>query len=146
VSRIRGRRFAMAGVVAALVMSPPLAAAAAGKPPDPCSLVTVSQIDSIMGKTVSQAVDAPLGPTCIYKFKNSKTLVTIAVSPGRFAALVAQLPRHQRRRVSVRGYVGYCGKLGSPVLYVSLPRKRVLSIAAPCAPAQRLAGLAVRRI
>jgi hypothetical protein len=138
----------LAVAVAALTLASATASAAAttSARPDPCALVATRQVQSITGKRVSGRVEAPLGPTCIYRFQKSKQLVTITVGPAKFAALVAQISKRQRRRVSIRGHIGFCGRLGQPVLYVSLSQKRVLTIGAGCTVARQLATIAVRRL
>jgi hypothetical protein len=130
----------------AAIVSLTFASAGAARQPGPCSLVSEKQVATVVGAAVSKQVLAPLGPTCIYKFKHNRKQLTIALGTERFSSLVAQIPRRKRRRVSVRGHTGYCGVLGQPILYVSLAHKQVLTITASCPDARKLAAIAVHRL
>jgi hypothetical protein len=134
------------GVLAGIVTLALASFSDAATQPSPCTLVSSKQVAKVTGLPVTKQILAPLGPTCIYKLANGSRQVTITVGSARFAALVSQIPRRRRRRVRVVGHLGYCGVLGQPVLYVSLPHGRVLTITAACGPAQKLAAIAVRRL
>ena len=108
----------------------------------PCGLVSRSQASAIVGERVSTPRSAAQGPTCIYRSR--KSFVTVAVQTLDFAKLKPRLGRPQRVNVSSR--TGYCGNYGQQMLYVPLHGGSVLTVAAPCAQAQRFAALAVKRL
>jgi hypothetical protein len=109
----------------------------------PCSLVTRQQARAIVGAPVLEPIEAPQGPTCIYRTRSGDHFVTLAVQPLG----LARASRHikDRQRLDVAGRTAYCGRRGAPVLYASLAPGRVLSVAAPCAIAKRFAARAIAR-
>lgn len=107
----------------------------------PCNLVSQAQARAILGGPVMAPVEAPQGPTCIYRSKRGKGFVTLAVQNAPIAALKHQL--HKRQAVGVSHRTGYCGVYGQPLLYVALPHHRVLSVGASCSVARRFAARAV---
>jgi Protein of unknown function (DUF3558) len=110
----------------------------------PCNLVTKEQAQAIVGLPLRDPLEAPRGPTCIYRSRDGKHLVTLAVQPLDFAKLKRRV--HGRQAVSVANRSAFCGTLGAPVLYVELPGRRVLSVAAGCEVGKRFATAAVRRL
>jgi hypothetical protein len=110
----------------------------------PCNLVGPARARAIVGAPLEPPVEAPQGPTCIYRKRGSDELVTLAVQQARFAQLKRQVRGAQSVDVSSRAAV--CGVHGRPVLYMPLGGGRVLSIAAPCATATEFARAAVRRL
>jgi hypothetical protein len=110
----------------------------------PCNLVTKAQAGAIVGAPLQDPLEAPQGPTCIYRSRDGKRFVTLAVQPLELSKLKRQM--RKRHQVSVSDKTAYCGMLGQPILYVSLSRNRVLSVAAPCKVAQRFATTAVQRL
>jgi hypothetical protein len=110
----------------------------------PCNLVTVAQARTILGAPMLQPVEAPLGPTCIYRSRDRRSMVTVAVQALDFTKLEPRIQR--RRRVAVGSRTAYCGTYGQPMLYVRLSGNRVLSIAAQCTVAQRFALKAIRQL
>jgi hypothetical protein len=111
---------------------------------NPCTLVSLAEAQSITGGAVAGRVEAPLGPTCIYARKGSSQRITLAVESTNFGQVTRQLAK--RRAVVVNGRNGYCGRLGSQMLFVQLPANRTLHIVAPCAVAQRFAAAALNRL
>jgi hypothetical protein len=109
----------------------------------PCNLVTRAEAKAILNTPVQALLEAPQGPTCIYRSKTDKTFITVAVQPLGLDRIKKQMRRPQPVAVSNRD--AYCGSQGQPVLNVSLSRNRVLSISAPCAVAKRFAARAVPR-
>lgn len=107
----------------------------------PCNLVTRSQARSILGDGVQAPVEAPQGPTCIYRSETGKTFITLAVQSLDIDKLRRQVRRSQTVAVSDRK--AYCGVYGTSMLYLPLRDQRVLSVAAPCAVAKRFAARAV---
>ena len=110
----------------------------------PCNLVTPEQARTVLGAPILDPVEAPQGPTCIYRTRDGRGFVTVAVQSLRLDTLMPRL--RLRHRVAVAGRTGYCGTYGQPMLYVPISHGRVLSIAAPCAVAKRFAIRAMRRL
>jgi len=106
----------------------------------PCSLVTKAQARAIIGVPIVEPLQAPQGPTCIYRTTSGKRFITLAVQTVRFAQLRRQI--RQIRRVDVSGQTAYCATHGRPMLYLPLSGTRVLSVSAPCALATRFAAKA----
>jgi hypothetical protein len=107
----------------------------------PCNLVTQSQAQAILGKPVQQPVEAPQGPTCIYRPRSGPTMVTLAVQQmglGKIKRLV-----RNRRAITLSHRSGFCGTYGQSMLYLPLSSGRVLSVAAPCRMAQSFAARAL---
>jgi hypothetical protein len=108
----------------------------------PCSLVTRAEASAMLKTTMPEPIEAPQGPTCIYRPESSsRSLVTIAVQSLRHAQIVRQIGKASK--IDIAGRIGYCGILGQPMLYVPLSGTRVLSIGAPCPVARRFAAKAV---
>jgi Protein of unknown function (DUF3558) len=110
----------------------------------PCNLVTKAQAQAIVGLPMGDPLEAPRGPTCVYRTQDGRSLVTLAVQSVEFSQLRRQI--HDRRQVDVSNRAAFCGTLGAPVLYVALPKGRVLSVAARCNVGRRFAIAAVRRL
>jgi hypothetical protein len=110
----------------------------------PCNLVTQAQARQIFGVPVKAPVEAPQGPTCVYRTEAGDGFVAIAVQSLDFGDVKPQL--RQRRAVDAAGHTAYCGQYGQPMLYVPLAGDRVLSVAGPCAQAKRFAEKAVREL
>ena len=110
----------------------------------PCNLVTARQAQAIVGAAMREPVEAAQGPTCIYRSRNGRSFVTLAVQSLRFDAIRPRL--RLRRRVTVAGRTAYCGTYGQPMLYLPLPGGRVLSVAAQCPIARRFAARAMRQL
>jgi hypothetical protein len=109
----------------------------------PCNLVTKAQAQAIVGLALRDPLEAPRGPTCIYRSRDGKRLITLAVQPLDFAKLKRGI--HRRQTASVANRRAFCSTLGAPVLYVELPKRRVLSVAARCDVGRQFAMAAVRR-
>ncbi len=107
---------------------------------NPCTLVSVSEVQSITGGGFLSRVEAPLGPTCIYHVSGPPSNVTLAVEA---ASTAPAAHKGARQNVSVAGHTAYCVKLGSAMLLVPLSGGRVLNVTAPCALAQRFAAAAL---
>lgn len=110
----------------------------------PCNLVSQAQARAIVGEPVQVPLEAPQGPTCLYRTQGGDRMVTLAVQSIAFDKLRRQVRRPQRLNISDRPAL--CGKRGQSVLYVSLTGRRVLSIAAPCDVARRFASAALPRV
>ncbi len=111
----------------------------------PCNLVTRAQASKILGEEVQDLLEAPQGPTCIYRSKAAKSFVTVAVQSADFDEQIE--PRlHQASSFSVGSRTAYCGQQGQQMLYVPLSGDRVLAVAAPCKVAKQFAAQALRQL
>jgi hypothetical protein len=110
----------------------------------PCNLVTQKQARAILGAPLQEPIEAAQGPTCIYRSKDGRSFVTLAVQSLDFAKLKPRLKLP--RRVTVGDRTAYCGTYGQPMLYVPLSHGRVLSVAGRCAIAKEFARRAVRQL
>jgi hypothetical protein len=110
----------------------------------PCNLVTERQARAILGAPLQDPVEAAQGPTCIYRSKDGRSFVTLAVQSVDFAKLRPRL--RLPRRVTVGDRTAYCGTYGQPMLYLPLASGRVLSVAGRCDIARRFARRAVRQL
>jgi hypothetical protein len=111
----------------------------------PCDLVTNGQAHALIGQPMLAPVEAAQGPTCIYRSRDGRSFVTLAVQSLDFKRDVKphlELPR----RVAVSKHKAYCGTYGQPMLYVPLSGGRVLSVAAHCALARQFAVRALGRL
>jgi hypothetical protein len=112
---------------------------------NPCTLVSVPQAQSFTGGAVSAAIEAPLGPTCVYRSSgNSKTQITLALQANNATQLTKHLAR--REEMTVSGHRAYCGHLGTQLLVVPLANGQMLSVTAPCAVARQFATAALSRL
>jgi hypothetical protein len=114
------------------------------KPFNPCTLVSLSEAEGIVGSRIAARSEAPLGPTCIYKLDSQKSQITLAVASIRLSDVKRQM-KHTTQ-LTVAGRQAYCGKLGIQTLSVPLPRGQVLNVTAPCSLAQRFAETALGRL
>ena len=110
----------------------------------PCSLVSRARAQAILGEPIKAPLEAPQGPTCIYRAQHGKRFTTLAVQSLRFSQLKSQIRRP--RRIDVSGRSAVCGSYGQPILYVPLSGGRVLSVAAQCPVARQFAIAAVSRL
>jgi hypothetical protein len=117
----------------------------AGSHLDPCTLLTVSQAEAITGRTIATPVEAPQGPTCIYKLTGSKSWITLSIETRKDFAKLRGLMRNGQT-VNEGSDSGACGQLGSDNLFLSLTGGRVLHVTASCAIAKQIAAAAVRRL
>jgi hypothetical protein len=110
----------------------------------PCNLVPKAQAQAIVGLPLRDPFEAPRGPTCLYRTRDGRRVITLAVQPLDFSALKRRV--HQRQAVTVSNRAAFCGTLGAPVVYVELPKRRVLSVGARCDVGRQFAIAAVRRL
>lgn len=110
----------------------------------PCNLVSASRAREIVGAALEPPLEAPQGPTCIYRSRDGKHFVTLAVQSLDFGTIKRDM--RKGRHVPVADRSGYCGVHGQPVLYVPISGGRVLSVAGPCALAREFATTAVERL
>jgi hypothetical protein len=110
----------------------------------PCNLVSPGEARSILGTELQPPLEAPQGPTCIYRPRRGDDTVTLAVESRSLADLRRTIRKPQR--IQVAGRTGYCDARGQGRLWVPLAQGRVLSVGAGCDIAQQFASAAVRRI
>jgi Protein of unknown function (DUF3558) len=110
----------------------------------PCNLVTARAARAIVGAPLAAPFEAPLGPTCIYRTKDGKRLIGLAVQRTPFRAIRPAI--RERRPLVIGGRDAVCGVHGQPTLYVPLGRARVLSVTAPCGVASEFAHEALRHL
>jgi hypothetical protein len=111
---------------------------------NPCSLVSRAQAQTILGKAIGPLVEAPLGPTCIYRPVGAKRFVTLTVESIDIARVRAQI--RNRTQLDVAGRTAYCGTYGQPTVFVPLASGRVLAVTASCAIGAKFAAEAVPRL
>lgn len=110
----------------------------------PCNLVTAREAEAIFGEPMRVPIEAPQGPTCIYRPREGGALVALAVQARSLQEI---RPRMQElRRVDVSNRAAYCGRYGQPVLYVPLGGGRLLSVNAECDVARGFAVKALQRL
>lgn len=108
---------------------------------NPCHLVTAGEARSITSGRVQGALEAPLGPTCVYSPRPPQTTeITLAVESLKLPAAA------KHARTTVAGHPGYCPHLGTQMLFVPLGDGQMLNIVAPCPVAKRFAALALHRL
>jgi hypothetical protein len=110
----------------------------------PCAFVTKRQAQAIVGSDLLDPVEAPQGPTCIYRDRDGETFITVAMQQSGFDAMRRQVRRI--RRVSVADRMAYCGVQGQPALFLPVGDSRVLSVTAQCEVAMQFARRAVQRL
>jgi hypothetical protein len=121
--------------------------ASGAKTLNPCTLVSRSEAQAIVGKPVGKPVDAPQGPTCIYTpNRGRKSLITLAVEATDFSKVQPQSQLRDRMSVKVKGHTAYCGVAGGPTMIVPLTTGRFLVVTAPCPIAASFAAKALARI
>jgi hypothetical protein len=110
----------------------------------PCNLVSAARAGEIVGAPMKPPFEAPQGPTCIYRSRDGRQFVTLAVQALDFGTVQPRL--RGSREVEVADRTAYCGTYGQPMLYVPLSPGQVLSVSGPCALARRFASTAVDRL
>jgi hypothetical protein len=120
------------------------AAAARGGADAPCTLVSRGQAGAIAGEAMLKPVQAPQGPTCIYRYQSGKSPITLAVQAGDLSDLSRAM--HARTPVKVAGRTGVCGIRDQSVLYLDVPNAGVLTVTGPCAVAKRFAARALSHL
>jgi hypothetical protein len=144
-SRVAGRRAGATGAKRGGRTRQPTTVKVSGPPPlNPCTLVSGSEAQTIVGASLRASREAPLGPTCVFNFKGSRPVITLAIESVSFQKTV----RHMKKstRLAVAGLEADCGNLGEPMLFVSLSGGRVLNVTAPCPIARAFAARALNRL
>ena len=109
----------------------------------PCSLVTANEAGAILGKKVMPPVEAPQGPTCVYRTR-SGDLMALAMQIVPPKTLRGQLRGSET--LTVAGRRAFCAKRGQPSVLVPLSGGRVLTVSGDCSVAKRFAADAVGRL
>jgi hypothetical protein len=120
--------------------------ASGAKTLNPCTLVSRAQAQAILGKPVGEPVNAPQGPTCIYKPQGAARTVTLAVESLHFSTVKPQSQLRDRMSVTVSGHTAYCGVAGDPTMILLLPAGRFLDVTAPCPLAAAFAAKALAHL
>jgi hypothetical protein len=110
----------------------------------PCNLVRRSEAAAILGVAVRPLIEAPQGPTCIYRTTKGSDFITVSVQKAALSKLRKQVRNVQQ--VAVADRHSLCGTVGRPLLYVPVASGRVLVVTAPCKVARQFASAAVPRI
>lgn len=110
----------------------------------PCNLVKPARARAIVGQALLAPIEAPQGPTCIYRSRSGRSFTTLAVQSTPFGRFRSQLRRPVRLRVA--GHAGYCSRHGAQAVYVPLSGGRVLSVGGPCRVARQFASTALHRL
>jgi hypothetical protein len=112
---------------------------------NPCTLVSKTQAQSIVGAALRSAKEAPLGPTCIFTFAGRRASITLAVESLNYAKTVG--PMKRVTKLTIGGRPAECGTLGTQMLFVSLSGgKKVMNVTASCRIAEAFASDAVPRV
>lgn len=110
----------------------------------PCNLVTKAEAQQILDASLEEPKEAPLGPTCIYRSRDGRSFVTLAVQTQSLRAATKALPAVRRLHVADRQAA--CSSAGRPTLWVSVAKRRLLTVAGPCDTAQQFATAAIGRL
>ena len=116
----------------------------ASGPQNPCTLVTKDEAQAIFGKAIVDPIEAPQGPTCIYKTPDSSTFLTLGTETASFDQLKAQITAINA--VTSLGRPAYCGSYGSAMLFVPLSATSLFVVSAPCSIATAFAAKALPRL
>ena len=119
--------------------------ATGAKTVDPCTLVTRAEAQAIVGKPVGKPVEAPQGPTCIYRPAGARSFITVAVVSLAFSKVLPQSQLRDRISLTISGHSAYCGNAGGQQLIVPLANGKFLAVAAPCPIAAAFAKTALSR-
>lgn len=112
---------------------------------NPCRLVTAPEARSITAGGVAGITEAPLGPTCIYHSTKAKgPNITMTVETMKLAQVTQRLSG--KAQFSIKSHPAYCGKLGTPMLFVPLANGQVLNVVAPCSVARQFASVALAHL
>jgi hypothetical protein len=116
------------------------------KTQNPCTLVSRSQAQAILGRHLDAPVDAPQGPTCIYRARGSSGQITLAVDSTEFSTVKPQAQLKDRMSLTVAGHAAFCGSAGGPKLILPLSVAKFVVITAPCPVAAAFAVRALSRL
>jgi hypothetical protein len=120
--------------------------ASGAKTQNPCTLVSASEAQAIVGKPVGEPTEAPQGPTCIYRPQGATSFITLAVESKDFSKIEPQSQLHGRMSLTVDGHPAYCGTAGAQTLIVPLLGGKFMAVSAPCPLAASFAAKALSRL
>jgi hypothetical protein len=106
--------------------------------------VTRTEAQGILGRPIAAPVEAPLGPSCIYRPAGAGNLIALTVGSSDFAKVKAHLRNRTERNID--GRRAYCTDYGQATTFVPLAGGRILTVTAPCAVGVRFAAKAVPRL
>lgn len=92
----------------------------------PCTLVTADEAAAVFGESIRAPVEAPMGPTCLYRTNAREDFVSVALPT--IDGEHRQQMLHGLERVDVDGLKGYCGPAEHSNLLVPLTDDRVLTV------------------
>jgi len=113
----------------------------------PCKLVTAAEASALFGAQVADPIEAPLGPSCIFRSREREDFVSIALQQMEEKHLEPLI--RDRDKLDVDRLTGYCGPGEGSNLLVPLSSGRVLTIeggAGGCELAKAFAFQALGRI
>jgi hypothetical protein len=113
-------------------------------PLNPCTLVTRSEARTILHRPIVGVTQAPQGPTCIYKARQAKSVVTMAIQVAPFDP--KKHPARNVTRATLRGHKAYCVKDHGLAMMVPLAAGRLLRVSAPCPIASGFASKALAKL
>jgi hypothetical protein len=111
---------------------------------DPCRYLSSRQAASALGVASVSAREAPLGPTCVFTPRSTRTKVTLSVQVIQLKRELQRMRHESSTRVA--GHLAYCGTLGQALLLMPLSRYYVLEITAGCRAAKAMARAALPRL
>jgi hypothetical protein len=111
---------------------------------NPCTLMTRSEAQGILGGTVAKPQLGLQGPTCIYQTRRIKQPITLTLQHVPLAT-AARLGRNVIH-TDVSGRKAVCVSDGGVRLLVPLSTSSVLTVGGPCPIAAHVAETALRRL
>jgi hypothetical protein len=92
----------------------------------PCKLVTAAEASGLFGAQVGDPIEAPLGPSCIFRSGQREDFVSVALQRMEEKHLAPLI--RDRDKLDVDRLTGYCGPGEASNLLVPLSSGRVLTI------------------
>jgi hypothetical protein len=112
---------------------------------NPCTLVSRAQAQTATGVALRAGIEAPLGPTCIFRPSSAGAEITLALEQGVKLGQASQA-LHTPRRLTIQGRAAFCAEGHQQTLVMSVRPGQVLTVTAPCKAAARLASIVVGRL
>jgi hypothetical protein len=111
---------------------------------NPCTLVSHAQAQTATGTALHEGIEAPLGPTCIFRPRGDGAEITLALELAKLGQASQAL--HAPRRFTIEGRAAFCAQGPQHTLVMSVRPGQVLTVTAPCKAAVRLASIVVGRL
>jgi hypothetical protein len=111
---------------------------------NPCTLVSHAQAQTATGTALHEGIEAPLGPTCIFRPRGAGAEITLALELAKLGQASQAL--HAPRRFTIEGRAAFCAQGPQHTLVLSVRPGQVLTVTAPCKAAVRLASIVVGRL